>query len=101
MTEVTGEDVLAVRIEEGDSGAATVREFFVKLAAEVWHEGEGFSGKRPFGNSGWEYEIFQALGSAGLIAVREDRWGDHEYDLDRANDLVKLALVALAHPESG
>lgn len=49
-----------------DAYAATVREYLVALLAAVWDEGEGFDGKRPFGNSGWEGEVLEALDAAGI-----------------------------------
>jgi hypothetical protein len=60
--------VLSLPMEDNDAGAATVKEYLVELLAHLWDEGEGFSGKRPFGNSGWEYDLYEALGNAGLIA---------------------------------
>lgn len=30
----------------------------------LWVEGEGFSGKRPFGNSGWEAELLDTFDNA-------------------------------------
>lgn len=50
-----------------DADARTVRDYFVALASKVWMEGEDFSGKRPFGNSGWESEPIQALINAGHL----------------------------------
>ncbi len=32
----------------------TIRDYFKKQLSTLWAEGESFSGKRPFGNSGWE-----------------------------------------------
>jgi len=45
----------------------SLRDFFKELALKVWNEGEGFSGKRPFGNSGWEYPVYVALIDAGIV----------------------------------
>jgi hypothetical protein len=45
-----------------------VRDYLRKLLETLWDDGECFSGKRPFGNSGWEWEIYDALGRAGFIA---------------------------------
>ncbi|HSE45047.1 MAG TPA: hypothetical protein VLA89_06930 [Gemmatimonadales bacterium] len=64
--ELTPQIVLNLRIEEPDSGATTVREYFQLLLKTLWKEGEGFSGKRPFGNSGWEWDFAQALIKAGV-----------------------------------
>lgn len=43
---------LLIRMPPNGAGAATVGEYLAKLLAELWLHDEGFSGKRPFGNSG-------------------------------------------------
>jgi hypothetical protein len=93
----TPEAVLALPMERNDAGAATVREYLVALAAGVWTVGEGFSGKRPFGNSGWHTEIHQALGAKGWIRCELDGDGYVE-DIDEAagNELIAAALKHLA-----
>lgn len=40
----------------------TIGEYFVALLVQLWDQGEGFSGKRPFGDSGWEWELHDAIG---------------------------------------
>ena len=64
--ELTGKMVLSVPMLPNDAEAKTVREYLVALARTVWEEGEGFSGKRPFGNSGWEHEVYNSLEAFGL-----------------------------------
>lgn len=58
--------VLDCPMQENDSGAATVRGYLKALLFTLWDEGEGLSGKRPFGNSGWDYDILTALVDAGI-----------------------------------
>lgn len=93
----TPEAILALPMERNDAGAATVREYLVALAAGVWTVGEGFSGKRPFGNSGWHTEIYQALGTKGWIRYETDGDG-YITDVDEAagNELIAAALKHLA-----
>ncbi len=54
---------LAVRVQDDDAGrdVRTIRDYFLRLVEQLWMEGEGFSGKRPFGNSGWECVVLDAL----------------------------------------
>lgn len=59
--------VLNLPLPPNDSGADTVRGYLIALLLAVWTEGEGFSGKCPFGNSGWEADILVALVRAGVI----------------------------------
>jgi hypothetical protein len=58
--------------ESNDAGASSVREFLAKIIQEVWTWEDSFSGKRPFGNSGWKWDIYTALINAEMI----------EYDVD-------------------
>ena len=75
--------VLDCPMEDNDADAHTVRDYLAKLALMVWQENEGFSGKRPFGNSGWEHEVYDALADAKLIDREDDQEGDR---------LIELAL---------
>ena len=43
-----------------------------ELLLKLWQEGEGFSGKRPFGNSGWEYDLLYPLVAMGEIPGKLD-----------------------------
>jgi len=51
---------------------ASIREFLHELLSTMWEEGEGFSGKRPLGNSGWEHQLYTALVRAGAITGKLD-----------------------------
>jgi hypothetical protein len=53
----------------------TIREYLVKLLWTLWNDGEGFSGKRPYGNSGWEFELYAALLKAQAIEGELDEDG--------------------------
>lgn len=55
-------EILDLKFESGDLGKeVTIREFFHQLIRTLWIEGEGFSGKRPFGNSGWDIDLITCL----------------------------------------
>lgn len=56
-------------------GVATVKEMLQELLIKVWDEEEGFSGKRPFGNSGWKYDVAAALISQGYLPGELDEDG--------------------------
>ena len=53
----------------------TIREYLKELLLTLWVEGEGFSGKRPFGNSGWQYDLYKALIIAGAVEGKLDEDG--------------------------
>jgi hypothetical protein len=98
MTNI-GNQVLAVAMDDDDSGATTIRGYLVGLAAAVWNEGECFSGKRPFGNSGWHWDVYAALVKEGLITGTFDEYdGLDDADTDKGNELIAAALQALAEP---
>lgn len=50
----------------------TVREFFFELLKTLWIEQEGFSGKRPFGNSGWDGNLIVCLIKNKLVSGEID-----------------------------
>lgn len=97
-TSPTPAQVLALPLDPGnDSGADTVRGYLVALLAEVWRHGEGFGGKRPFGNSGWQYDLYRPLLKAGYITGSLDEDGYVEDVDDRAGDrLIAEAIESLA-----
>lgn len=80
---MTGTEILAIKMGPNDAEASTVKEYLVKLLEVLWEEGGGFSGKRPFGNSGWEYELYSALENAG--AQSDD--DTHQMIFDAIDDL--------------
>lgn len=59
--------VLDAKITTSDVGTVTVREYFKRLLRTLMDQGEGFSGKRPFGNSGWEYDILPPMVKLKMI----------------------------------
>lgn len=65
-------DALEVRFDSDAGDQISVREYLYTLLNMVWHEQESFDGKRPFGNSGWEYEILKPLAFAGLVDLGEN-----------------------------
>lgn len=66
-TKLNLQDALELRFDSDAGNNLSVREYFQALLEVLWREGEGFSGKRPFGNSDWEYELYAPLIRAGFI----------------------------------
>src|SRR6202451_1316974 len=91
--------VLDLELGDNDSGEATVRGYLLKLLAKVWIEDEGFDGKRPFGNSSWDYDIKVPMLKAGIIRGKldEDGYVDELND-EEADRLVLAAIAALDAP---
>ena len=92
---------LDVRFDSDAGKQLTVREYFRELLLKLWDEKEGFSGKRPFGNSGWEYEVHCALAKAGFVDLGE--WDEDlecydmmTYKQEQAADAYCLELIKRA-----
>jgi hypothetical protein len=79
-----------------EAGAATVGEYLIALLKTLWNEQEGFSGKRPFGNSDWDSEIIKPLITSGLLDGQLDEDGYIEdYVTAGLNELMGLAFAEL------
>jgi hypothetical protein len=65
-----------------DDHKGTIKSYLGTLLLTLWEEGEGFSGKRPFGNSGWEYDLYKPLIMFEVINGTVDEYGDIE-DFDK------------------
>jgi hypothetical protein len=92
MPEISDEVIAAAAVTPlgaNDAGASTVAEYLRRLLAEVWREEEGFDGKRPFGNSSWQWEVYRPLVQAGFIPGSLDADGY----LDDVDDAAAGALV--------
>lgn len=90
------QDKLDTVIETMDLGEITLRGYFKKLLETMWNEGEGFSGKRPFGNSGWEIDLEHAIAKAGLVEAEfDEEFEEWEYDPKIMNKFVFDAIEAL------
>ncbi|CAO3404269.1 hypothetical protein [Azospirillum palustre] len=91
-----GKSALDLPMQENDARAATVRNYLKALLSGVWEKGESFDGKRPFGNSGWEYELYRPFVVAGLVPgdVGANAFGK-EFDRDAADRIICEAIEAL------
>ena len=70
----------------------TIRDYLRQLLITLWREEEGFSGKRPFGNSGWQYDVYLPLIKAGLISGQVDEDG---YITELDNDGAEATVIML------
>lgn len=53
----------------------SIREYYRRLLVALMMEQEGFSGKKPFGNSGWEFDLYKCLIEHGVIEGSLDEDG--------------------------
>lgn len=82
--------LLTLPMGPNSADAETLGEYFVLLSWQVWTDGEGFSGKRPFGDSDWRSEVYDALLEADLI-----QYGSADYYV-KGNRLINQAYAQLS-----
>ncbi len=76
--------------------AKTIGDYLCLLLLTLWQEADGFSGKGPFGNSDWQFEVYAALIRGGLIEGEIDEDGYIVTVDDEAADfLIEEAIVAV------
>lgn len=82
--EITNEmrSALDVRFDSDAGDNLSVREYLRELLLTLWREQSSFSGKRPFGNSGWKYDLFIPLGKAGYIKAKKIEYDDGSFDYE-------------------
>ena len=96
-------DVGALSVEvysEDLDETLTLREYFKRLLYTLWEESDGFSGKRPFGNSGWQLDIIYVLLEEGYISgsltYSEDGYVQKaEYNREEAHKFISDLIVSL------
>ncbi len=75
----------------------TIGQYLTELLCKMWEEGESFNGKRPWGNSGWQFDVYKTLIREGVIAGTLDDEGcidELHYDqIKRADLLITEAVV--------
>ena len=88
----------------GADNQASWRDWITEILITLVDEGEGFSGKRPLGNSGWEYDLAADLtvidpSISVTGAESRDEFGDvsddFEIDWQKVNKAWKQVLEEL------
>lgn len=95
-------EALEVVFDSDAGDGITVRKYLYRLLSALWEEQESFSGKRPLGNSGWEYDLYIPLVKAGFISGSIDPDGCidlNEKQLREASayvaDLISAAIFGV------
>lgn len=91
-------EILDYPMQHNDAEARTIGEYLILLLTAVWEEGEGFSGKRPFGNSGWYMELYIALVKGGFVKGSfedEEYYELKDYDHNACDRLVFELIESL------
>lgn len=72
----------------------TIKDYLKALLLTLWDKEEGFTGKRPFGNSGWTYSLYAALiTSQAIPGVLDEDGYIEQVDTTMAHDVVKQLIV--------
>jgi len=92
LTKQELQELLNLKVENYENN--TIRGYFKLLLTELWIQGECFSGKRPLGDSGWEYDLYAPLVKSGAVDGNIDEDGCiDEFNIGDANELV-LELIS-------
>lgn len=97
---MTNQAILNIPFYSDDlNDTVTIKEYLKELLVTLWKEGEGFSGKRPFGNSGWESDLYLPLVEHNVLHGKIDNeFGDllevdkkqgHKLILDLINEVFQ------------
>lgn len=95
----TSKDILSCPMNpnENDAESGKVGDYLTALLYKLWDEVEGFSGKRPLGNSSWQFDVYIALSQEGLISgltLDEDGYVDHfSYENEREADRLIMKAI--------
>lgn len=94
-------DILHCPIERGNGAdASTIGEFLGVLLSTLWQENEGFSGKRPLGDSNWQWIVYEALVKNGFVSgtLGEDGYlEDFPYEEEKKADKLILQAIRFAY----
>jgi hypothetical protein len=72
----------------------TLRTYLKGMLRKLWSEGESFNGKRPFGNSGWKFQVYKSLIEAKAVPGKLDEDGYvEEVDTDKVDKAIIEAIV--------
>ena len=86
--------VLSTEWDSYELGPITIRRYLRSLMLALWEEQEGFSGKRPFGNSGWNLDLARGLIKAKAVKGKLDEDG---YVEDVNDKQLYKVVVQLLH----
>ncbi len=90
------QEILAVKVNSFcRTGPITIRDYLKKLLKTLWLQQEEFSGKRPFGDSGWTYDLYSPLVQHGFIKGTIEDGYLEEFDQDHADKLIMELIEAL------
>jgi len=71
----------------------SIKEYLKTLLETLWEEKECFDGKRPFGNSSWDYDIIRCLIKNNVIEGTLDEDGNVDiYDSEDSDKIIMRVI---------
>ena len=86
-------DIIDLPIGYNDADTDTIGGYLRALLRQLWIEEDGFSGKRPFGNSGWKAPVEEALISGAFVNGKLDEEGFISKIDSSASDTLMLEVI--------
>lgn len=70
---MTREEILDLPVTRHDLNASlSMRQYLERLFIKLWEEGDNFNAHRPWGNSGWKWDVYVTLIKHGVIPGKLD-----------------------------
>lgn len=91
-------DILEINIGHTDASneEITIRGYLGQLLLKLWNDESSFSGKRPFGNSGWKLDLYKGLIESKVIKGSLDDDGYiQSVDADAGEHVIMCCLTHL------
>jgi hypothetical protein len=93
MSKINTQAILDCPMVENDADAATLKEYLGLLLSTLWLQGDDFSSKRPFGNSDWQWKVYESLAKEELVLATFDEDGYiDEIDVYYVDELILQAI---------
>lgn len=91
-------EILELKIIQGDHEGTTIRAYLHALLSALLEECEVFSGKAPFGNSDWYFDLAATLVQNGVIEGTIEEYGEVDCDWAQYNAAFEKCLNYLFLP---
>lgn len=94
---MTSKEILELKFHSNDlRKTVTVKDFFKELLKRLFKEMECFSGKRPFGNSDWEYDMCACFIKNGIVDGKIDEDGYiYECNWRQFDNVIQVLIESL------
>ena len=104
-------EIAALKLEKDVDlpGIITIGDYLIELLTQLWEQEERFSGKRPFGNSGWKFDLYNTLLKNKLVrgeyVIETDRDGEawmgvYEINDIDADDIIQECISSIVWPKA-